>query len=240
MLVIQGLNVSYGDVQVLWDVSMEVREGTVVVLVGANGAGKTTLLKTVAGLVPARSGQILFAGEPLHALNPMEIVQRGVVLVPEGRSLFTQLTVWENLILGAYTPRARKRLGESLERVFDLFPILKTRKNQKAGSLSGGEQQMLAIGRAIMARPRLLMLDEPSLGLSPLLVKQVFERIGGLHQQEMTILLVEQNVYQALRIAQRAYVMRNGTIVMSGSGQELLASDEVRRAYIGEVLPERR
>ena len=237
MLSIERLSVAYGDVQVLWDVTMEVKEGSVVALVGANGAGKTTLLKTVAGLIPARSGRILLDGEPLHGLEPSRVVQKGVVLVPEGRSLFTQLTVWENLLLGAYTPGARRRLEESFERVFDLFPILKSRKNQKAGSLSGGEQQMLAIGRALMARPRLLMLDEPSMGLSPRLVQQVFQLIHQLHGQSITILLVEQNVYQALRIAQHAYVLRNGTIVMAGSGRQLLASDEVRRAYIGEVLP---
>ena len=234
LLEVKGVDVSYGDIQVLWDVSLQVEEGTIVALVGANGAGKTTLLKTISGLLRVRKGEILFSGENLHNFKPQEIVDRGVIHVPEGRRLFASLTVMENLKLGAYVPRTRPFFAESLERVFSLFPALKNRKEQKAGTLSGGEQQMLAIGRAVMARPKLIMLDEPSLGLSPILVKTIFGLLSTLNEQKTTILLVEQNVNQALKIAHQAYVMKTGKIVMCGKGCDLLVDEEVRKAYIGE------
>lgn len=234
LLEIKGLSVSYGDIQALWDVSMNVDEGSIVALVGANGAGKTTLLKTISGLVRAQKGEILLSGKPINNLSPQQIVERGVIHVPEGRRLFSTLTVLENLNLGAYIRRARPQQAQSLERVFSLFPVLKNRKEQKAGSLSGGEQQMLAIGRALMAQPKVLMLDEPSLGLSPILVRTIFELIATLNQQKTTILLVEQNVNQALKIAQQAYVLKTGKMVMSGQCEILLQNEEIRKAYIGE------
>jgi branched-chain amino acid transport system ATP-binding protein len=240
LLEVKELNVSYGDIHVLWDVSLNVEEGTIVALVGANGAGKTTLLKTISGLLHARKGEILFSGEPLSNLKPQEIVGRGITHVPEGRRLFASLTVMENLKLGAYLPVARPFFAESLERVFSLFPVLKNRKEQKAGTLSGGEQQMLAIGRAVMARPKLIMLDEPSLGLSPILVKTIFGLIRTLNELKATILLVEQNVNQALKIAHQAYVLKNGRIVMCGKGCDLLVNEEVCKAYIGELASKRK
>ena len=240
LLEVKGLDVSYGDVHALWDVSLQVEEGAIVALVGANGAGKTTLLKTISGLLRARKGEILLDGESLGHLRPQEIVDRGVIHVPEGRRLFASLTVLENLRMGAYIPRARPLFAQSVERVYSLFPVLKNRQNQKAGTLSGGEQQMLAIGRAIMAQPKLMMLDEPSLGLSPILVKTIFQLIRTLNEQKATILLVEQNVNQALKIAHRAYVMKTGKIVLSGTGAELLANDEVKKAYIGDLASKRK
>ena len=233
-LVVKGVDVLYGDVQALWDVSLEVKKGTIVSLVGANGAGKSTLLKTISGLNRANKGDILFSGKSVTHLKPQEVVDVGISHVPEGRRLFASLTVLENLKLGAYPPRARAVFGESLEKAFDLFPVLKSRQNQKAGSLSGGEQQMLAIGRAMMSQPTILMLDEPSLGLSPILVKTMFDLVASLNKQGVTMLLVEQNVRQALKIANHAYVLKNGRIVMNGGGEELLADPEVQKAYIGE------
>ena len=234
LLEVKGVDVLYGDVQVIWDLSIHVEEGTIVALVGANGAGKTTLLKTISGLMHARRGEILFSGKSLSKMRPQEVVDLGISHVPEGRRLFSSLTVLENLKLGAYPPRARPLFAESLERAFSLFPVLKDRQGQKAGSLSGGEQQMLAIGRALMAGPHLLMLDEPSLGLSPIFVKTIFELIHALNKQKVTILLVEQNIHQALKIAHQAYVLKTGKIAMSGRGDELLADPEVQKAYIGE------
>ena len=239
LLEVKGIDVFYGDAQALWDVSINVEEGAIVALVGANGAGKSTLLKTISGLIHARKGEILLSGESLSNLNPREIVDRGIIHVPEGRRLFSNLTVLENLKLGAYVPRARLKFDESLERVFSLFPALNTRTDQKAGSLSGGEQQMLAIARGIMAQPKLLMLDEPSLGLSPIFVKMMFELISTLNEQKATILLVEQNIRQALKIAHQAYVLKTGEIAMSGRGDELLANEEIRKAYIGEHVSKR-
>jgi len=233
MLEIQGLDVFYGDVQAVWDVSLHVDEGSIVALVGANGAGKSTLLKTISGITPAERGAILFSGKSLTNLPPQDIVDMGISHVPEGRRLFSDLTVLENLKLGAYTPRARKTIERSLARAYDLFPVLRNRRNQKSGSLSGGEQQMLAIARAMMSRPRILMLDEPSLGLSPILVRTMFELIMNLNSQNVTILLVEQNIHQALKIADRAYVLKNGKITMTGGGEELLSDPEVQKAYIG-------
>ncbi len=234
MLEVKELSVAYGDVRALWDVSLEVEEGSIVALVGANGAGKTTLLKAISGLLRPTSGRIVFEGEDLAQLNTKHRVDRGIVMVPEGRRLFQTLTVLENLRLGAYLPKARAVYDDSLERVFTLFPVLKDRMNGKAGLMSGGEQQMLAIGRAVMARPRLVMIDEASLGLSPILTRTIFDLIVALNQQDTTVLLVEQNIHMALKICNKAYVMKTGHMVLSGTGEELLANEDVRKAYVGE------
>lgn len=234
LLEVKDLCVSYGDVRALVDVSLEVEEGAIVALVGSNGAGKSTLLKALAGLLHPSKGQVSFKGEDLGSLNTKHRVDRGIVLVPEGRRLFQTLTVLENLRLGAYLPKARASYEESLERVFGLFPVLKERANGKAGLLSGGEQQMLAIGRAVMARPALVMIDEASLGLSPILTRKIFELIVALNQQGTTVLMVEQNIHMALNACHKAYVMKTGHIVLSGTGQELLANADVRKAYVGE------
>ncbi len=234
LLEVKGVDVFYGDVQAVWDVSLKVPKGSIVALVGANGAGKSTLLQTVIGINRVRKGDILFSGASIAGLRPQEVVGRGLSLVPEGRHLFASLTVLENLKLGAYLRHARVNLADSLERTYALFPVLKARSSQKAGSLSGGEQQMLAIARAMMSQPTILMLDEPSLGLSPILVRTMFDLVGTLHKQGMTILLVEQNIFQALKIADDAYVLKTGKIVMEGKGADLLADPEIQRAYIGE------
>ncbi len=234
-LTVKGVDVMYGDVQAIYDVSLSVEKGAIIALVGANGAGKSTLLQTISGINRPSKGGIFFDGKPLSGLKPQQIVEHGISLVPEGRRLFANLTVLENLKLGAYQSRARARLAESLDWAYDLFPVLKDRKEQKAGSLSGGEQQMLAIARGMMSHPSVLMLDEPSLGLSPILVKTMFELIVTLNRQEnVSILLVEQNVFQALKIASQAYVLKMGRVVMSGKGEYLLTNPEVREAYIGE------
>ncbi|RJR33046.1 MAG: ABC transporter ATP-binding protein [Desulfobacteraceae bacterium] len=235
MLEVTGVDVFYGDIQALWSVSIHADRESVVALVGANGAGKTTLLKAIAGLVPPRGGRILFSGKPLLHLRPEKVVASGISLVPEGRRLFSQLTVMENLELGAYTSRARAGFSDSLERAFTLFPLLKARVRQIAGSLSGGEQQMLAIARGLMSQPSALMLDEPSLGLSPLVVKTMFELIRALQREKITILLVEQNIYQALKISDFAYVLKNGKVTMTGRGEELLADPDVKKAYMGNL-----
>ena len=234
LLEVKELSVSYGDVRALLGVSLEVEEGSIVALVGSNGAGKSTLLKAVAGLLHASGGEVIFMGEDLGKLNTKHRVDRGIVLVPEGRRLFQGLTVLENLRLGAYIPRARASYGESLERVFGLFPVLKERANGKAGLLSGGEQQMLAIGRAVMAHPRLVLIDEASLGLSPILTRTIFDLIVALNQQGTTVLMVEQNIHMALKVSSKAYVMKTGRILLSGTGEELLGNVDVRKAYVGE------
>jgi branched-chain amino acid transport system ATP-binding protein len=234
LLEVKELSVSYGDVRALMDISIEVEEGSIVALVGSNGAGKSTLLKAIAGLLHPSQGQVFFMEEDVGKLNTKHRVDRGIVLVPEGRRLFQTLTVLENLRLGAYLPRARTTYNESLERVFGLFPLLKERANGKAGLLSGGEQQMLAIGRAVMAHPKLVMIDEASLGLSPILTRTIFELIVALNQQGTTVLMVEQNIHMALKICSKAYVMKTGHIMMSGTGKELLANVDVRKAYVGE------
>jgi branched-chain amino acid transport system ATP-binding protein len=235
LLEIRDLAVAYGGVQALWGVSAHVDEGSIVSLVGANGAGKTTLLKTIAGLNRPQKGGVFFGGKKLSGMSPEGVVNEGISLVPEGRRLFARLTVKENLELGAYVSRARPTYKESLERAYTLFPILKTRRTQTAGSLSGGEQQMLAIARSMMSNPSILMLDEPSLGLSPLVVKVMFELIESLNRTGMTILLVEQNIYQALKISQHAYVMKTGQIALEGSGEQLLANPDVQNAYLGSL-----
>ena len=235
LLEVKDLEVHYGDIQALWGVSLHVDEGDIVSLVGANGAGKTTLLKTISGLRRPTRGSILFSGSPIGDLDPAAIVNMGISLVPEGRRLFAPMTVLENLQLGAYPRRSRLLLEESLDRIYDLFPVLKNRSKQIAGSLSGGEQQMLAVGRAMMTQPKILMLDEPSLGLSPLNVKAMFELIRTLNDRKVTILLVEQNIYHALKISSYAFILKTGRITMQGTGEELLANPEIQTAYMGSL-----
>ena len=235
LLEAKEVDVYYGDVQALWSVSIRVSPQTIVALVGANGAGKTTLLKTISGIIHPSKGEILFSGKPLAKLRPEKVVDLGISHVPEGRRLFSDLTVLENLELGAFVQRARPFFRESLGRVLKLFPVLEARTRQIAGSLSGGEQQMLAIARGLMAQPSMLMLDEPSLGLSPLVVRTMFELIKALKDQKITILLVEQNIYQALRVADYAFVLKTGKVTLQGRGNELLANSEVQKAYMGTL-----
>ncbi|TGV35000.1 ABC transporter ATP-binding protein [Mesorhizobium sp. M00.F.Ca.ET.186.01.1.1] len=233
LLEVSDLQVAYGDVGALWGVSLHVDPGTIVAIVGANGAGKTTLLRTVSGLLKPKSGDIRLAGQSLVGKAPQEIASMGIAHVPEGRGLFRQMTVLENLELGAFQPKARPRTKELLDKAYALFPRLKERVHQKAGSLSGGEQQMLAIARATMSEPSLLILDEPSLGLSPLVVQQMFSLIQTLHGQGVTILLVEQNIHQALKVADYAFVLKTGSLAMQGTGAELIADPEIQKAYMG-------
>jgi branched-chain amino acid transport system ATP-binding protein len=233
LLRVDGIEVGYGDMTAVRDVSLEVREGETVALIGANGAGKTTTLRAVSGLLPLRRGRIEFEGQRLVGRSSAQIVARGVAHVPEGRQLFPTMTVRENLELGARTPAARSRVADSLAEVFDLFPRLRERIAQLAGTLSGGEQQMCAIGRGLMARPRLLMLDEPSLGLAPVMVKAIFEDLARINGRGITILLVEQNVLRSLRLAHRGYVLENGRMTLSGPRDDLLASGHIKQAYLG-------
>jgi len=233
MLEVSDLQVFYGEIHALKGVSLKVEQGEIVALLGNNGAGKTTTLKTISGLLRPRAGMVLLEGQPVHALPPHEIVARGVGHAPEGRKIFNRLTVLENLEMGAYL-RSDRDVPEDVERVFTLFPRLKERRTQVAGTLSGGEQQMLAIGRALMTHPRILLLDEPSMGLAPILVEQIFQTVEDINRQGTTILLVEQNAAIALSVAHRAYVLETGTIALSGSAAELQEHPEVRRAYLGE------
>lgn len=233
MLVVEHLAVFYGDVQALWDVSLEVHEGEIVTLIGSNGAGKTTTLNTISGLIRPRQGQVTFLGQARHAESPQRIVEAGLIHIAEGRELFPSMTVLENLELGAFPKRARRQRRQTLAYVMDLFPRLSERQHQLAGTLSGGEQQMVAIARGLMARPRLLMLDEPSLGLAPLLVAELFDCIRRINADQVTVLLVEQNVHQALAIAHRAYVLENGRTVRSGTSTALLSDDAIQEAYLG-------
>ena len=233
MLKASGLDVFYGDVQVLWDVSFEVKQGEIVALIGANGSGKTTTLATISSLLRPRKGSVEYEGKPIHTRAPHDMVTLGIAHVPEARRLFPEMTVQENLLLGALTPEAKKTRPEMLEKVFALFPRLKERARQQAGTLSGGEQQMAAIGRGLMSKPRLLMLDEPSLGLSPLLVGEIFRVLNEVHEAGVTVLLVEQNVFKTLSVADRAYVLENGRIVLEGKGSDLLADPLIRQAYLG-------
>ena len=232
LLDIRGLRGGYGRVEVLRGVDLEVGAGEIVALLGSNGAGKSTLNNTVCGIYPAWGGSVRFDGRDLSGAHYREVVRAGLIQVPEGRKIFPNLSVFENLELGSFT-RARERRAQNLERVFGIFARLKERHSQLAGTMSGGEQQMLAIGRGLMAEPKLLILDEPSLGLSPLLVEEMFALIGKLHAEGLAVLLVEQNVGQSLEIADRAYVMENGAVRFSGPSAELMASDELRRAYLG-------
>ena len=233
MLELEGVDAGYKDLQVLWGVSLRVGEGELVALVGPNGAGKTTTLRIISGLLRPTAGAVRFRGSPLDREPPHRIVEMGISQVPEGGRIFTGMSVEENLELGAFTARARKEKAQSMKWVYQLFPRLEERKKQRAGTLSGGERQMLAIGRALMYRPRLLLLDEPSFGLAPLLVEQIFEMITEINRQGVAVLLVEQNVRAALELAQRAYVIENGRIVGEGSGDALLSFESVRSAYLG-------
>ena len=232
-LELAGVDVAYGDLPALTGVDLVVERGETLSVVGANGAGKTTMLRTISGLLRPRRGEVRFEGERIDRLPCHRVVERGVVHVPEGRKVFPSLTVRENLELGSYTRAAKARRAESLERVFTLFPRLHEREAQAAGTLSGGEQQMLAIGRALMSRPKLLMLDEPSLGLAPLIVKEIFNTIAAINRDGTTVLLVEQNTRQALALSRRGYVLENGRVALVGSGAELLGNEHVKRAYLG-------
>jgi len=233
VLEVNGINVFYVKVQALWDVSFKVEEGEIVAVVGANGAGKTTLLKTLSGLVRPSSGTIKFLGKRIDQLPAHKIVEDGISHIPEGRGIFSSLTVFENLKMGAYTAKAWKERDETLKLVYELFPILSERRNQTAGTLSGGEQQMLAIARGLMSKPKMIMLDEPSLGLAPKIVMQIFELIEEINKGGVTILLVEQNVQQALELAERGYVLETGKICTEGKGKELLRNELVKKAYLG-------
>ncbi len=234
MLEIKDLEVYYGVIQALKGISFEVNEGEIVTLIGANGAGKTTTMHAIMGLIPSKAGTMTYQGWDISKTPPHKIVEMGMTQVPEGRRIFQELTVYENLLMGAYTSKltsAQKKAD--IDRIYEKFPRLEERKNQIAGTLSGGEQQMLAIGRALMSHPKLLMLDEPSMGLSPLLVDQVFDIIKEIHNEGTTILLVEQNAGKSLAISDRAYVLENGRIAYSGTGKELSESDEIKKAYLG-------
>jgi len=235
MLEVENLQVFYGEIHALKGISVQVGDGEIVALLGNNGAGKTTTLKTISGLLRPRTGRILLEGQPIHELPPHEIVSLGVAHAPEGRRIFNRLSVVENLEMGAYL-RSDQRISEDIEQVFSLFPRLKERRLQVAGTLSGGEQQMLAIGRAIMARPRILLLDEPSMGLAPILVEQIFQTIEEINRQGTTILLVEQNAAIALSVAHRGYVLESGSLVLWGTAAELQEHPDVKRAYLGEGI----
>jgi branched-chain amino acid transport system ATP-binding protein len=232
MLDIRDLDAGYGDVQVLFGASCSVGEGEIVALLGSNGAGKTTLIRVLCGLVPARRGALTFQGGALEGVSAHDVVERGIACVPEGRQVFPEMTVEENLLLGGFLRRARPRRKRNMERVYQVFPRLAQRRSQAAGTLSGGEQQMVAIGRALMSEPRLLVVDEMSLGLAPLLVDELFRVMGEIRAQGVTVLLVEQNAQKSLQLADRAYVLESGRVVLSGTGAELLHDDEVRKAYL--------
>lgn len=233
MLKVENIDVSYGDLQVLWEISFEVNEGEIVALVGANGAGKSTTLKTVSGLLRPNNGSIRFLDQRLDQIPAHKIIEHGIAQVPEGRRLFPEMSVRENLIMGALSPRAKAKRNETMEWIFGLFPRLRERHKQLAGTLSGGEQQMCAVGRGLMALPRLIMFDEPSLGLAPILVADIFKIIQRIQQEGVTILIVEQNTKHTLEICTRGYVLENGRVVLSGTGQELLNNEHVRQAYLG-------
>lgn len=233
MLKVENLNVHYGVIHALKDVSIDVEEGQIVSLIGANGAGKTTLLRTISALIKPTSGSIVYLDKDIVSISAQVLPTQGLVQVPEGRRIFTGLSVYENLLMGAYLRKDKEGIKEDLEKIYRRFEILYQRRNQDASTLSGGEQQMLAMSRALMARPKLLLLDEPSMGLAPLLVREIFNIIKEINAQGTTVLLVEQNAMQALKIAHKAYVVETGNIVLSGTGQELLASEEVQKVYLG-------
>ena len=234
LLEVKDLQVYYGVIQALKGISFEVNEGEIVTLIGANGAGKTTTMQTIMGLIRAKSGSVTFDGKPITHTPGHKLVRMGMTQVPEGRRIFQELTVYENLLMGAYTQKDMRKIKADINEIYERFPRLGERRNQLAGTLSGGEQQMLAMGRAIMSHPKLLMLDEPSMGLSPLLVDQVFDIIKDFHKQGTTVLLVEQNASKALAIADRAYVLETGSIVLSGNAGDLMRNDQVKKAYLGE------
>ena len=233
MLELKGVCTYYGNIQALWDVNLTINQGEIVTLVGANGAGKSTTLMSICGAAALRRGEIYFEGQPIHTMRPDKIVRLGISQVPEGRLIFPDMTVQENLDLGAYLRRDTRNIAHDQEMIFDMFPILAKRRTQAGGTLSGGEQQMLAISRALMAKPRLLLLDEPSLGLAPIIIRQIFDIIRQVNKEGMTVFLVEQNANQALRVANRGYVMETGRVTLSGPSEELLANPEVRKAYLG-------
>lgn len=233
MLEIKGLNVHYGVIHALKDVDLVVNEGEIVSLIGANGAGKTTLLHAISGILKTTSGSMMLDGVELNKKSAKDIVVSGITQVPEGRRIFSGMTVYENLLMGAYLRKDKEGIKKDLETIYERFPRLKERSNQDASTLSGGEQQMLAMGRALMAKPKILLLDEPSMGLAPILVKEIFKIIRDIHEQGTTVLLVEQNARMALSIADRAYVLENGRIVLSGTGEELSNSEEIQKAYLG-------
>jgi branched-chain amino acid transport system ATP-binding protein len=235
VLEFDGVSVGYKDLIVVHDVSFRVAGGEVVSLVGSNGAGKTTILRTIAGLLHPARGEIRLRGEAIHRTPPYDIVRKRVAMVPEGRQLFGRLSVWDNLLMGAYTQTSKAQIAESLEEVLALFPILRDRRGQRAETLSGGEQQQLAIARGLMSRPELLLLDEPSLGIMPKLVTEIFQTIREIRKKGITVLLVEQNVFEALEVADRAYVLQTGRVVLEGPGADLLRSDLVRQAYLGSA-----
>jgi len=233
LLDVKNISVAYGSIRALWDISLNVREKEIVSMIGANGAGKTTTLKTIAGLLKPLSGEIIFNGVKIHDEPPNKRVEMGISYVPEGRRIFSSLSVIENLRMGAYTKRAREKFYDTLEWVYQLFPKLRERSDQIAGSLSGGEQQMLAIARALMSRPKLLMLDEPSLGLAPTVIRSLIKAIENLNKEGVTILLVEQNVYYALKVSHRAYIIEKGKVVLSGPSQELSDNPIIKTSYLG-------
>ena len=229
-----GLKVAYGGIQAVKGVDFEVREGELVSLIGSNGAGKTTIMKAITGMLPLNDGDIEYVGRSIKGRGPWDLVKEGLAMVPEGRGVFTRMTILENLLMGAHTRNDKAGIATDVEKMFTIFPRLHERKNQLAGTMSGGEQQMLAIGRALMSRPKVLLLDEPSMGLSPIMVDKVFEVVQDVHGQGVTILLVEQNASRALALADRGYVMESGLITMSGQGKDLLSDPKVRAAYLGE------
>lgn len=233
MLKVEKLNAGYGPVNILWDISFTLNDGEIVAILGSNGAGKTTMVRAITGMVKPTSGSVVFNGEDICKKSSRFILDAGIVQVPEGRQLFTEMTVLENLQMGAFNKETKEHFNENLEKCYKWFPKLKERAKQAAGTLSGGEQQMLAMGRALMARPKILLMDEPSMGLSPLLVKEIFSIIESINKQGTTILLVEQNAKMALAIANRAYVLETGKIVVSGTGEELANSESIKKAYLG-------
>ncbi len=233
MLKIDSISAQYGDIKVLWEASLEISSKEMVTMVGSNGSGKTTLINTIMGMMRPAGGRIEFLGQPIHQLPPHKIVERGISLIPEGRKLFPDMTVLENLQLGAYFPNARKKIPETLRWVFELFPRLQERKNQLVGTLSGGEQQMVTVGRGLMSLPQLLLIDEPSMGLAPIVVAELFRTIRTINKEGMTVFLVEQNARQAMEISDRTYVLENGRIVRAGMSKDLLKDDEIRKAYLG-------
>ena len=233
MLEVKNIDVSYGDVQVIWDLSFHIKKGEVLALIGANGAGKSTTLKTISGILRPSKGEILFDGQPIHTVEPYRLIELGIAHIPEARRLFSEMTVEENLDMGSLRGEARKDRAKSKEQMFEMFPRLRERRHQAAGTLSGGEQQMVAIARGLMAKPKLLMLDEPSLGLAPILVREIFNVINKIRQDGKTVLIVEQNVKQTLALADRAYVLENGKITLEGTGAALLDNPHVQAAYLG-------
>ncbi len=233
MLEVESVSAAYGLVQILWDVSFKIKEKEIVSVIGPNGAGKTTLVKTVMGLLPAKTGAIRFKGENIEKLRPYEIVKKGVTLIPEGREIFPKMTVEENMLLGAYTINDKNAVNESKERIYQIFPVLKKKEKALAQTLSGGEQQMLVICRSLMSNPELLILDEPSLGLAPILVGKVLDTLRKINEEGVTVLLVEQNIRDSLNIADRGYVLEKGKIILEGTGRELLSNEHIKEVYLG-------